>query len=221
MTNSIEFLKSLRLAAWRTSSARYNAARRLRQRESIATLSIALFAAISVAITLVQKIYALRPESPADNYVTAVVTVIGLFVIVISLVESGASNGVKAELLHRNAEELNSFQRKLEQMIAGFLDGQGFAPSELSALREEYENAKQRCQYNHEPLDSLRFDADHRLSSEFSDGAGKPRIGFVREMIVRLQYWLQPNFYFIVLWILVVALVWAAPWGAIFGSISH
>ena len=79
------FLTELRTRVWRTSGARYNAARRLRLRDWFATFSIAMFSAIGIALAVVQKVYAFDANSPVDRYITVLSVAIGLFVIVISV----------------------------------------------------------------------------------------------------------------------------------------
>lgn len=208
-----EFLQSLRTKAWRTSGARYNAARRLRRRDWFATFSIAMFAAIGIALTVVQKVYAPKAASDLDNYLTVLSVFIGLFVIVISLIEWGFSGSVTADALYRNAELLNQHQRKIEQVLSA--SGE---PSEVvvTDLREEYEAIKASCSYNHEPVDDLLFRAQQRLSKEFREDCrkdGKPQMNWVSgKWATLMDQWSSAKTFF-AFWLVIIAFLVAMPWG--------
>lgn len=215
MNNMQTFLENLRTTAWRTAGARFNAARRLKRRDWFATFSIAMFSAISVGLAVVQKIYALRAGTPIDNYVTALAVSIGLFVIVISLIEGGAGNSVKADSLHRSGKELNAFWRQLDQRLSEAAGGHPCAAEEVTALREEYEEIKDRCPYNHEPVDDLLFLAEHRLGPEFADRSGNPTIPWFGERWIRLRSLLNAIWYFSLFWIVISVLLWFTVWRSV------
>lgn len=203
------FLQCLQTQAWRTSGARYNAARRLRRRDWIATFSIAMFAAIGIALTVVQKVYAPKAASDLDNYLTVLSVFIGLFVIVISLIEWGFSGSVKADALHRNAELLNQHQRKIAQTLAASAE-----PSEgvVTQLREEYEAIKDSCSYNHEPEDDELFRAQKRLSNEYLDRDGKQRMSWLAAKWAALMDQWSSAKVFLAFWALILGLLVVTPW---------
>lgn len=215
MNNMQTFLGNLRTTAWRSSGARFNASRRLKLRDWFATFSVSGFSAISVGLAVVQRIYALQSGTPIDNYVTTLAVCIGLFVIVISLIEWGAGNAVKAGALYRNGEELNGFQRKLEQRLSEAADGPPCAAEEVTALREEYEEIKGRCPYNHEPVDNRLFLAEHRLSPEFADGSGNPTISWLEGCWIKIHSPLNAIWYFGLFWIVIFVLLWFTPWKSV------
>jgi len=214
MTNTEQFLTNLRISAWSTSGARFNASRRLKLRDLFSTISISIFAAVGIGLAIVQKIYGLAAGTPADKYVTALSVCIGLFVIVISLIEWGASNAVKADALLRNAEELNMFQRKIEHVLARSFDGEVFQADEIDSLRDEYEAIKMRCPFNHEPIDHHLFLAERRLSPEFLNAAKKPRICWLRAQWVAFVSFLSIGWHFGLFWIVIALLLWMTPWTA-------
>lgn len=203
------FLQSLRTEAWRTSGARYNAARRLRRRDWFATFSIAMFSAIGIALTVVQKVYVPKEGSDLDNYLTVLSVFIGLFVIVISLIEWGFSGSVKADTLHRNAELLNHYQRKIAQALAASGD-----PSHevVTQLREEYEAIKDSCPCNHEPVDDVLFRAQHRLSPENLDINKKPKMTWLAwKWAVLLDQWSSVKV-FLAFWAMILGLLVLSHW---------
>lgn len=205
-----DFLFSLRTQAWRTAGARYNAARRLKRRELFSTVSLAMFSALSIAVAFVQRIYATQQGTPWDNYLTALSVCLGVFLLVISLMEWGARNGAQADALHRNAEELTGFQLKVAQRVAELESGKAISWQDVEGLRAEYEVIKSQCQYNHEPIDDLYFKASKRRAPEFAGSDGGPLIGSVGAGWAWLKWFLTSVWYFGLFWIVVaVALVFS------------
>ena len=208
-----DFLQRLRTQAWLTMGARYNAARRLKLKDSLATFSIAMFSAIGIALAFVQKEY-VQPSTPLlDSYITIVTASIGLFTLVISLIEWGASGAVKADALHRNAELLNAFQRKIEQDLAAAIP---LDEDLATARRLEYEKIKADCEHNHEPIDDWYFRAQHRLSKEFrKDGMpnGTPQMSWFGGKWALLRAHWSAAWAYLAFWLVLLALLCNMPWG--------
>lgn len=208
-----DFLQRLRTQAWRTSGARYNAARRLIRRDWLATFSIAMFSAIGIALAVVQKVYVQKSTPELDNYLTVFSACIGLFVLVISLIEWGTSGLVKADALHRNAESLNQFQRKIEQVLATSAEPDDAL---VTVLREEYEAIKAGCAHNHEAVDDVLFRAQQRLSKEFRVDCkpdGTPQMSWIEgKWAVLLDQW-SSAWAFLFFWLVIVGLLVNMPLG--------
>ncbi len=117
MSNQSKFAKDLQTKIWRTSGARFNAARRLRRRERFSCFSIASFSAVGIALTIVQRVYGVPPETNVDNQYTLLALAISLFVLVISLIEGAGGNLLRAERLHQNAVELDTLQQRVGQLL--------------------------------------------------------------------------------------------------------
>jgi hypothetical protein len=208
-----DFLQRLQTQAWRTSGARYNAARRLKRRDWLATFSIAMFSAIGIALAVVQKVYVEASTPVLDSYITVVSVCIGLFVLVISLIEWGASGAVKADALHRNAELLNRFQRKIEQDLASSIPLDEIL---AAARREEYEEIKAGCVHNHEPLDDVLFRAQQRLSKEFRNDCkseGKPEMTWLEGKWAELMALWSAASAYLAFWVAILGLLLNMPWG--------
>jgi hypothetical protein len=186
----------------------------MKHRDSFAMFSIAIFSVIGVGLAVVQKTYAFPSGTPVDNYVTAMSVCIGLFVVVISLIEWGTGNSVRADALHRNAEELNRLQRKVGQVLAACADEQVLEADEIDRLRNEYEEIKMQCPFNHEPIDHKLFLAQKRFSPEFSTIQGQARIGWFQARSVELASFLSAVWYFGIFWIVIATLLWITPWTA-------
>lgn len=206
----MSILGQLKTDAWRTSGARYNAARRLRRRSFFSTASIAFFSASTVGLALIQSISPdVLGDSELNRYLTVLSGCVGVFLLAISLIEWGARSSEKAENLHRNAEVLNGFQRRL-----GVILGREPERSIESVLQEQarYEEIKATCFDNHDPIDDALFVSAHRFSAEFRLGENTPRHGaWLAGWIVFRHYWASV-WYFLSCWILFVVLVINAPW---------
>lgn len=151
-------LSNLRTTVWRTAGARFNAARRLRQRETFSSASLALFSAAIIVVSLVQALYVKKIDGELSSGLTALSASFGIFALVISLVEAGAKSGERASRLFLNAENLNDFQRRLEVADAA---------SYVQYLAE-YKTLKDSLGDNHEPIDDKYFLSQHPNASEFS-----------------------------------------------------
>ena len=201
-----DFLTLLRTTAWRTAGARYNAARRLRRRELFSVSSLAFFSALSVAVAFAQRIYAPQPGTALDNYLTALSMGLGVFLLAVSLMEWGAAHGLKADMLHRNAEDLTGFQVKLANVLSQQAS-RVVSDEERDALRQEYEAIKARCGNNHSPIDDELFRAQHRKSPEFCYLGGTPRVGCPEALWINLRWEVSSVWYFVSAWIVVLASV--------------
>ncbi|MGH8433988.1 MAG: SLATT domain-containing protein [Pseudomonas sp.] len=206
-----DFLFSVQTDSWRTAGCRYNAARRLKRREFISTVSLAFFSALTVALAFLQRVYAAQPGSQIDNYLTALSACLGIFLLAISLIEWGAANGAKTDSLHRNAEVLNAHSRKIAQTIAELGAGGQVTWGAVDKLRTEYEAIKESCSHNHEPLDDRLFLAQKRMAKEFLVN-GKPSVCAFEAGWIEVRHWWSSLRSFSLYWAIVVGLVAATPW---------
>lgn len=200
-----QFISDLRTKAWRTAGSRYNAARRLKQRETFSTFSLAMLSALSVAAAVAQRIYSPQPGTPLDNYLTAVSVALGVFLLAISLLEWGASYGAKAAALHRNAEDLTAYQIKLGYFLARINSGKVFEDKEVDVLRTEYETIKDRCPHNHTPNDDKLFRAQQRMAPEFGAFNGKPGMTDWDVCRIKAQWEWSTVWFFLCVWMVIAA----------------
>jgi hypothetical protein len=213
-------LEELATTVWRTSGTRYNAARRLKRRELVSIASLSFFSAFTIVIAFIQRVL-VTAESPAlDNYLSVLSMCLGLFILVLTLIEWGAGCALKADVLHRNAEELNVLQRKIWYCIkingeAGNNDS-SFAC--VDGFREDYEDIKAKCQYNHEPIDDSFFRAVNRFSAEFLIGQNKPKMCICESFYTHVIYWFSSIWYFTLFWVVISVVTYLTPWP--FGAFS-
>lgn len=199
------FISDLRTRAWRTSGSRYNAARRLKQRESLSIFSLAMLSSLSVAAAVAQRIYSPQPGTPLDNYMTAVSIALGVFLLAISLLEWGSAYGAKADALFRNAEDLTAYQLKLAQVLAKIDAGKAVDDGEIDLLRLEYETIKGRCPHNHALSDHELFRAQQRMAQEFEAANGKSAMTGWEAMIIKVRWHLSTIWLFFLIWMAVAA----------------
>lgn len=206
----IEPLRKLQTTVWRTSGARYNASRRLKRKELFSTISLALLSALSILIAVVQRIYAepIQSVSGLDNLLTALAICMGLFILVFTLMEWGAANGVKAHILHRNAEELNFLQSKIGGVIEkGVFDQNSkLTWDELEEFRLDYEKIKNLCGENHNPIDDKFFLSTKRQSDEFRCY----KINKFQSITVWLIWNVSSIWYYAVVWVIAGCAIWYA-----------
>lgn len=209
-----EFLKELRTKVWRTAGARYGAARRLKRREIVSTISLAFFSAFSVVLAFVQRVYVQQAGTELDNYLTALSVCLGISLLAISLIEWGAGSGSKAEALHRNAEDLTALQILILQRISEVQSGKVGKWSDVDDLRTGYERIRERCTANHDPLDDKTFLAHNRMAPEFLDEDKKPKIGSVKSFLITFRNFMASLWYFAAFWFLLLVALWNIPWPA-------
>jgi hypothetical protein len=208
-------MSKLMTDAWRTSGARYNAARRLRRRAFFSTASLAFFSATTVGLAFMQMIVASSGDDLLNRYLTVLSGCLGVFILAISLIEWGARNNERAENLHRNAEALNGFSRRIGiEARTGQID-----PSREAQLQNEYDAIKATCVENHDPIDDDLFLASQRAAPEFLVN-GKQRVSNARYCFILALQSLWSVWYFGLCWILLAVVIIAAPWGGCHCSAS-
>jgi len=208
----LAFIEKLKTDAWRTAGARYNAARRLQRRDLFATISLSMFSAVGVGLAVVQRIYNFQSGSPADNYVTALSVCLSVFLLVISLIEWGAGNSVKADRLHQNAEELNAFQRELGLVVLDFRAKTSVTTTDAATYLKRYDEIKARCSFNHESLDDRLFVATHRDSPEFKRPNGETPYNWFEERWLTFRGVFSSIWLFLSFWLVIALLIWLTPW---------
>lgn len=207
-----QFVLDLRTRAWRTSGSRYNAARRLKQRETFSTVSLAMLSALSVAVAIAQRIYSPQAGTALDNYLTCLSVALGVFLLAISLLEWGAAYGAKADALHRNAEDLTAYQLKLAHVVARMDCGKIVDDAEIDGLRVEYDTIKDRCPYNHSPSDHELFRAQQRMAPELGASIGKPVMTAWGVTKVRARWAWSTIWFFLLIWAVTAVATGYAYW---------
>ncbi len=208
--------------AWRTSGARYNAARRLRRRAFFSTASLAFFSAATVGLAFVQIVVPEAGNVELPRYLSLLSALLGVFILALSLIEWGARNNERAENLHRNAEALNGFSKRLriKSEAAGATEAAGLVSPAQSAsnelklsMQDEYDAIKATCFDNHDPIDDEMFLVQFSGADELKVN-GEIRRGWLASLRIKASYHLSSIWYFGLCWVVLVVAVWSAPWPA-------
>lgn len=194
-----DYLTELRTTIWRTAGARYNASRRLKRKELFSTVSLTFFSVITICLAVIQNIYSsnISQSLGLGNYLTALSILSGIFLLAISLMEWGARNGSNADALHKNAEELNALQRRLQLEIFKINDVPGDW-SICAELSTEYEAIQSRYDVNHAPLDDWLFLVQRRLAPEFKN----KNISLLQSQKVKVIWFFSSIWYYLLFWAL-------------------
>lgn len=130
---------------------------------------------------------------------------LGIAILTLTLIEWGSANGSKAEILHKNAEDLNSFQRKLEILLAEIQASPLSNWKLVHDLQLEYESIKAKISVNHETIDYDFFLAQHRFSKEFQKNDGTPKMNQDDADAIKISWNLSSIKFFLSLWLIVIA----------------
>lgn len=153
-------LFELKTRIWTTSGSRFNAARRIQVTHNFSVISIALLSAIGIAVPIISSSTNLLNEH-AGLYSS----LLSLFVLVISLAESGSRREVESLELQKSAEKLKELCFECD--LVGLEPDK--IPDELKNLSNKYNELISLCHFNHYPIDFDAFVAKRRNSQEFKN----------------------------------------------------
>ena len=157
-----------------------------------------------------QKVYALLPGSLIDDYLTALSIFIGIFVIVISLIEWGVNARLNAKLIWQNAEKLNAFKYRLTLWLAQAKDGIALTRAEVAPIYDEYETIKRSCPVNHETVDYEMYLIQTSANSGFAARDKLSKYNSMKVSMVYLESLLTGIGYFLIFWLIILILLTVA-----------
>ncbi len=128
-----------------TAASRYNAAKRLEAKERSLTRLTAFTSAYVVGLTVVPYFVHLPPGS-ADR-MNLVTFVMGIVILVASLIQYSARDGVNAELHYRCGLEIAEMRRRLKILRDSIGD------EELLKISDEYSSILTKYSVNHDQVD--------------------------------------------------------------------
>jgi hypothetical protein len=150
-TPTNQLLVSLRT----TSGSRFNAARRLAERDKRLTQVTAFSSVLVIALTVLPYVLKSPPEV-ADLY-NLVTIALSLIILVASLLQYSTGDAVNAEQHHRSGLEINETFRVAHQKAVD-----GVIPSnDLTHLNERFNAILQKYSVNHDEIDYLKYQLDH------------------------------------------------------------
>ena len=152
-----EDLEQLYNRVWRTAGARFNAARRLRRRARLSQVTMGVISTYVVIAALTPRFVDISATASAA-IVELVLVAASLMVLCLTLLEAGRTNIIEAERLFRSANLLSGLRNRIEaDRGSSSLD-----PDKSGDYRREYSGLVAQWEENHEPIDDLLFQAEHR-----------------------------------------------------------
>ncbi|MTJ46700.1 SLATT domain-containing protein [Dolichospermum sp. UHCC 0259] len=146
------YSESLMSRIWKTKSARFNAARRLKNKYQFSISSISILSVYGIAIPIIQSIVKNPACQRINDIYNAISLILSVFTLAISLEEGSKNYELRAEKLYNNAVQLSSLQREMEYlMICGLSDNELL--QKLGELSVKYDQIIKECPENHEPED--------------------------------------------------------------------
>jgi hypothetical protein len=191
---------------WKTAGSRFLAASRLQRRDRLSTFTIALLSAIAIVMGLVEPHVGTGVRLPLGLTTGLVSAAMSLFILVISLVEGGGQTAVQCAKLHDNAVQVAEVRRNLEDLLARAKTAGSPDWAQYEVYRDAYYTHLRACPFNHEVIDFLRFEANHRKDAAFSLN-GRPRIGWLEAQGIKLRHLLSAAWLSFASWALVLGLV--------------
>lgn len=175
---------------WKTKGSRFNAARRLSNKNQLFITSISILSIYGVIIPIIQIIFAPFQCLKLNNWFTFISIFLSIFILVLSLLEGSKNYQVKAERLYNNATKLATIYKHLEYLKACNLESSNLESSnlekELKNILNEYDRAIESCPENHDTKDYELFKAQHRREFKINILKAKWNIfkGYIQD------YWL-------------------------------
>jgi hypothetical protein len=170
---------------WKTKGSRFNAARRLSNKNQLSITSISILSIYGVIIPIIQIIFASSQCLKLNNWFTFISIFLSIFILVLSLLEGSKNYQVKAERLYNNATKLATIYRDLEYLKARNLEHSNLE-EKLKNILNEYDRAIESCPENHDTKDYELFKAQHRREFKINILEAKWNIfkGYIQD------YWL-------------------------------
>jgi low affinity Fe/Cu permease len=157
--NVRSYAESLKNRLWITKGSRFNAARRLNNKSQFSTTSISILSVYGIAIPIIQSLPNISKCSQVNSLYTAISTILSVFTLVLSLLDSAKNYPVKADRIYNSAVKIGVLEKKLEYLICCEADDEFRA--KVQFISTEYNEILAECGENHDPEDFALFKAQH------------------------------------------------------------
>lgn len=169
---------------WKTKQSRYEAARRLKRRNRMSLCTISVLSIYAIALSLVQLVAEVPQQ--INNYVDIATMLFAIAVLVVSAIEAGANYSVRADALHRSANEIAFLA---DRFASAYRDGGTDEQLEQNFMRR-YHMSLSKYQDNHETI-------DYRLISARASWEAKNTIwAAVGLLRAQVAWWLHAEFFY-------------------------
>jgi hypothetical protein len=138
----------------RTKGVRFNASKRIEERERKTTRNTAYASVAVVVVTLLPVFFPM--SQPLENAIALITVALSIFILASSLLQSSNAGQVKADQFQRCALEVNSLRRELSA-----------APdsADVAVFSARYDEILRRYNINHDQVDYDQYRLEH--SDEF------------------------------------------------------
>lgn len=192
--NAYAYAKSLNKKIWTTKGTRFNAARRFNNNFQVSITSISILSIYGISIPILQGIVNVSECPQLNGIYTASSTILSIFILVLSLLDSSKNYQVRADRLYNNALKIRNLQRQVEYTIDCESDCANFQ-EKIKDFSSRYEELINECPENHGTEDFDLFKAQHR--EDFKD------INWKTENYIKLKAFIKDYWLY--------ALVWGIP----------
>lgn len=150
-SNGPSFSDKLDTDIWRTKGARFNAYRRLSDKQLLVTIVTSFSSIHLIAISILQISNVIPISDIGHNLLSFISIIVSIAILVYGLIEGGKNYGLKAEKLHACGLELDTLYKKLRV----FIDKDD--TEEIYSIAIEYPELLSKFNLNHEPIDDRYF----------------------------------------------------------------
>lgn len=168
MSEFDDLINRLDRRVWITRGARFNAARRLGNRQYWSIASISFLSIYGISIPIIQSFLDPNTCVSVQKVYSIVSTVSSIFILVLSLLEGSKNYQVRAERLYSNALQLSGICRQIEFLRLRKDDREGDKVTHLIEISDAYEELILGCQENHETEDFRLFQIQNRQHFQIS-----------------------------------------------------
>lgn len=188
--------KDLHRSLKTTAGSRFSAAKRVAHLDSRLTAVTALTSVYIVVMTILPNLVTMGPA--AGEWVNLFTIALSILLLVVSLLHYACQFGVKAELFHRSALEIQELKRELQ-----FL-GAEVSRDQFNDISGRYNDIMKRFALNHDDADFWRYQLEY--PQDFPLGI---RESFSKWASVKFAYH-YPSFILAVITLMAFVVVWAA-----------
>ena len=151
-----KFIETLR----KTSGTRFNASKRLEQKDRSSTVCLSLISSCMILLTISTYFFPnLRQES--KDFLNLISLFFSILILVLSLIQYSGSNMIKSEQFHRCALEIDEIRRDIE------LKSDCLKLDELLECKLKYDRILQKYSLNHDTVDFYEYLVQNRYKYKY------------------------------------------------------
>lgn len=141
---------------WKTKSARFNAHARLMSRQRLSTIATSALACYLIAASILQLTIPAAASGDFGRLVTSAVLILSVFLLMITLTESGRNYVTEADRMHRSALEIAELYNRFQALDLAAAD------VARGVFNDQYSAVLKATEVNHSDIDFLRFQIAYR-----------------------------------------------------------